>query len=151
MATAGPKFKYEVEVNVISSNGFECPPKRASEKAQVAYRWVAKPMSAGCFNPQAVRNPPRLYKSTDQEEKCSCWALSMHTSLDASVTAFQNLEASFKQARKIFGGWVAEGTVLPAHGKCTPADANKHFDLHEYRPTPIAAAFRLLSSIPVAP
>lgn len=151
MVTASKQMKYATEVAMICASGHECPPNNAVEKDITAYRWVKKPISSDCFKPQALRNPRRLHSAKDLEEKCSCWGLSMHTSLEASTTAFQTLEGSFRNARKIFGDWIAEGTISNNHGRCTPVNHSGHFDLHEYKNNSVAAVFNLCSSIPVLP
>lgn len=151
MATANHQLKYAIEIGEVCASGVACPPADAVGRDLTAYRWVKKPITHNCFNPQAVRNPRRLLSATDPEEKCSCWGLSMHTSLHASINSFQHLERSFQNARKVFGGWVAEGRLCPSHGKCTTPDHRAHFDLHEYKDASVSSVFSLCSSIPVAP
>lgn len=151
MATSATVLKYEANVDVICKAGFQCPPPSASEMDVTAYRWVANPISKDCFKPVAVRNPTRLLSATDSEKKCSCWGLSMHTSLKASVAAFLAVEKSFKKARKTFGDHVAKGYIKPAHGKCTVPDNFNHFDFHEYKIAPVSAAFGIDSVIPSKP
>lgn len=147
--TASPKpFKYQFELETVAEYGATCPPANATEATVTAYRWCASPMSAQCFLPQAQRNPPRLHKAKDPDERCSCWALSMHTDLKASVSAFQSVEKSFRKIRKIFGGYVAVGDLQPIHGRCTPPDIYSHFDVHEYKAGNVAAAFAVHSEIP---
>lgn len=151
MSTSAKTLKYESEVDAICASGTACPPDFAVEKTTPAYRWCGNQITANCFNPQAVRNPPRLHKAKDLEERCSCWALSMHADLEASLAAFKNLEKSFTGIRKIFGGAVAFGVVLPQHGRCTPPDGYSHFDLHEYKMGSVAAAFTVHSVVPTNP
>jgi len=140
-------YKYNNEIKGVSTNGCACPPPYAVEQTLIAFRWSQDPISTQCFLPQALRNPPRLLKAKDPEEKCSCWGLSMHNNLDASVSAFKALEQTFKQARKIFGGYVASGTLTPLHGRVTTPDHNGHFDLHEYQDSMVASAFQPHSKI----
>jgi hypothetical protein len=142
------KFKYAAQLEQLP---ILCPAQNASEVNATAYRWVHNPISQNCFLPQALRNPRRLHAAKDAEERCSCWALSLHGTLNASVEAFQGMERSFKNARKIFGGWVAKGHLTSSHGVCTPADHNNHFDLHEYKGASVAAAFSAQQSIPKKP
>jgi hypothetical protein len=151
MAASPKQFKYQYELETIAESGTTCPPASAMETTQKAYRWCASPMTAQCFYPQARRNPARLLKANDWDERCSCWALSMHSSLSASVSAFQSMERSFRRIRKIFGGYVADGTVKPEHGRCTPPDVHSHFDIHEYKNGDVASAFAIQSEIPTVP
>jgi hypothetical protein len=146
--TTGKIYKFDNEIKQILKKGCSCPPINAVEQDLDAYRWCADPISVQCFSPQAQRNPPRLLKATDPEEQCSCWGLSMHTNLNASQSAFQTLEKSFRGIRKIFGGYVASGKLTPQHGLVTPPDKHGHFDLHEYKDTMIIPAFQLDSEIP---
>lgn len=148
MVNAQKILMYQADVNKICSVGVQCPPQNASEKTINAFRWVKNPISDNCFKPPAVRNPRRLHSMTDLEKRCSCWALSMHTSLKDSINAFQHVELSFPNARKNFGEWVAEGTLTPNHGKCTPQDTYGHFDLHEYNASSVSTVFSVHSVIP---
>lgn len=151
MAASPKKFKYQSELETVAEYGATCPPVSATEATLTAYRWCANPMTAQCFVPQAKRNPARLHRAKDSDERCSCWALSMHTNLTASVNAFQSIEQSFRQIRKIFGGYVAVGDLQPDHGRCTPPDRYSHFDVHEYKTANVAAAFTVHSEIPAVP
>jgi len=144
-------FKYADELANICALGTACPPPDAAQRSTKAYRWVKQSISADCFSPVAKRNPKRLLNEDDPHRRCSCWGLSLHGNLKASVAAFQKLEVSVPNARKIFGGWVAEGDVLPNHGKCTSPDRYAHFDLHEYANSSVRQAFSVLQSIPVQP
>jgi hypothetical protein len=148
MAASHAQFKYQSELKTIAECGATCPPADAVEATLTAYRWCASPITTQCFLPQARRNPPRLHKAKDLDEQCSCWALSMHTDLEASVNAFQSIEQSFRRIRKIFGGFVAVGDLHPSHGRCTPPNSNAHFDVHEYKSGNVAAAFTIHSEIP---
>lgn len=126
-------FKYEAGHEELNSRGgANCPPQGAAGSTLAAFRWVKNPVSAECLLPQALRNPPRYHKASSLGEKCSCWGLSLFTSLTASQVAFEGLERSFKRARVIFGTHVASGLVDPTIGVCTTPDTRGHFDLHEY-------------------
>lgn len=108
------------------------PPPGTSSIEQNAWRWVANPVSTQCFAPVAIRNPPRLLRASDPVEKCSCWGLSMHLSYAQSVSAFLSVQKSFRMARKVFGGHVANLLITPSDGVCTTADRYGHFDFHPY-------------------
>lgn len=125
-------YIYGAELAQLSVNGYQCPPSGTRPIQQDAWRWVASPISAQCFVPVAVRNPPRLLRADDPNEKCSCWGLSMHVSYAQSVSAFQNVQKSFRMARKVFGGYVANVLITPHDGACTMADRYGHFDFHPY-------------------
>jgi hypothetical protein len=148
---AAPDMKYSDEMRTIVEQGYDCPPHGASERNVVAFRWCADPPTTSCFSPQAKRNPPRLMRANELSEKCSCWGLSMHTSLEHSIRAFLRIESSFRMARKVFGGSVAEGRLLPKHGRTTTPDTHGHFALFEYLGEDVATAFRLHSTIPQRP
>jgi len=93
----------------------------------------------------------RLHNEGDLTKRCSCWALSLYNSLEGCINAMQKLESSFPRARKIFGGWVAEGALGPNNGVCTPPQASGHFDLHEYESSDdLEVLFSVCSSIPEA-
>lgn len=139
---------YQTNVSEVTNNGFACPPASASESTREAYRWVFSPITEGCFHPQAVRNPPRLLNERDPEKRCSCWALSMHETLDQSVAAFKAVEKSFKNARKVLGNAVACGMLAQADGLSTPADEFGHFDLHPYKTSSLIMKFSVVTVMP---
>lgn len=56
----------------------------------------------------------------------------MHMSYAQSVSAFQSVLKSFRMARKVFGGHVANLLITPNDGACTTADRYGHFDFHPY-------------------
>lgn len=141
-------FAYGAHLSELIASGVQCPPISAAPKALTAWRWVASPLSEQCFSPVAVRNPPRLIRESDPQKKCSCWGLSLHTSEQKSISAFKNLESSFKQARKTFGGYVAEVTITPKIGVCTVADGYGHFDLHQYATAKILPQVLNVNPIP---
>ncbi len=139
---------YQNEVAQIAAGVDQCPPASAVGVNREAWRWVAGSPSRECFLPQAVKNPPRFLRAADSEEKCSCWALSMHASYAGSVTAFQHLESHFRRARKIFGGYVARADLTPQDGLCTPVDERQHFDFHPYASYDFLLSFSLAGEIP---
>ena len=95
-------FKYKDKIELISKERCSCPPSDAAEKTLDAFRRCKNPLSSECFLPQAVKNPPRLLKANSFEEKCSCWGLSMHTSLRASQTAFPKSRKKNSTCKKAF-------------------------------------------------
>jgi hypothetical protein len=125
-------YMYSAQLAELLANGYQCPPLGSAPIQQNAWRWVANPLSTQCFAPVAIRNPPRLLRAADPVEKCSCWGLSMHTSYAQSVAAFLSVQKSFRMARKIFGGHVANLLITPSDGACTAADRYGHFDFHPY-------------------
>lgn len=141
-------LEYQSEVTEVAKTGVACPPLHASESNREAFRWVFNPVTARCFQPQAVRNPPRLLNERDPERRCSCWALSMHETLNQSVSAFQNLEKSFRNAKKVIGNSVAHGILAQADGLSTPADQSGHFDLHPYKATVLTLKFSIVAALP---
>lgn len=142
-------LEYKAYVGSISAvTGVQCPPKVALEQKRVAWRWTFDPMTATCFHPVAVRNPPRLTRAKDAEEKCSCWALSMHQSEAESIATFRAIEESFSRARKTLGTHVATCTIDALHGLSTPADEFGHFDLHPYKSAPFLKTFAMQKAIP---
>lgn len=139
---------YQDGVAQVATEVGQCPPPSASGVEREAWRWVAENPKPQCFLPQAVKNPPRLHRATDIEERCSCWAISMHASYASSVEAFQALEKSFKRARKIFGGYVARADLTPQDGLCTPVDPRAHFDFHPYDSYDFILSFSVAGAIP---
>jgi len=125
-------YLYSEKLAELCANGFQCPPVGAGAIHMNAWRWVANPISDECFSPVAVRNPPRLLRATDIDEKCSCWGLSMHSTYDESVSAFQSIQRSFRNIRKVLGGSSASLTITPSDGSCTAADRYGHFDFHPF-------------------
>lgn len=141
-------YTYGTQLAELTANGFQCPPAGTSPILQDAWRWVASPVSLECFAPVAVRNPPRLLRASDLEEKCSCWGLSMHLSYAQSVSAFQAVQKSFRMARKVFGGHVANVQITPSDGACTAADRYGHFDFHPYLTGNVLQSVRAVRAIP---
>lgn len=113
-----------------------------------AFRWTFDPITSRCFEPQAVRNPPRFHNEADPEKRCSCWGLSMHVSIAQSIAAFQAVEKGFKKARKTLGDSISQGNIAKADGKCTPADHYGHFDLHLYNSANLLSKFVVVQAIP---
>jgi hypothetical protein len=142
------KFKHVDKLTQNHLAGKSCPPSDAVPVVLQAYRWVKSPVSGDCFVPQAIRNPPRLLRAKNKLDKCSCWGLSLHNSLNASKKAFQSLESSFPNIRKNLGGWIAEGKIEKVSGVCTPIDGNGHFDLHEYELADIEPNFIIVEEVP---
>jgi len=135
-------LQYQTEVDKLAKEtGQTCPPADAVVREIEAWRWVFSPISAKCFAPVAVRNPPRLVKATDPQEKCSCWGLSMHVSEKQSVTAFHYLEENFDRIRKLIGTHLAVGKLSEAHGLATKPDKYGHFDLHPKKSAPFEKTF----------
>lgn len=147
MSNSNKKYKYESSLSEIRDSGCSCPPIDACELNVIAYRWVFHPPTVESFHPQAKRNPRRLLKENDPIEKCSCWGLSMHTDLQSSISAYKAVAKHCKNMAKLFGDWVAEGGITPAHGKCTKADGFNHFDLHEYSDANVGMAFKYAKQI----
>ena len=141
-------YTYGAQLTELCMKGFQCPPQGSVLIQRDAWRWVADPVSAQCFAPVGVRNPPRLLKATDPAEKCSCWGLSMYCSYDQSVSAFQSVQRSFPKARKIFGGYAANVLITPADGACTSADRYGHFDLHPFSASALQSSISALRAIP---
>lgn len=139
---------YKKETDAVSKSGAECPPAAAVPSHRTAWRWVFNPMSESCFYPQGLRHPPRLHKATDPDERCSCWAVSMHSSYRQSVSAFNALERHFKKARKIFGDHVAKAEIAPSAGVCTPVETSGHFDFHPSKGFDMPANFTIEGLIP---
>lgn len=141
-------LKYSDGIEEISKNGCTCPPPDAVEQTMNAFRWCNNPLSEQCFLPQAVKNPPRLLRAKSLKDSCSCWGLSMHTTLNGSQLAFQSLENTLRNARKIFGGYVAYGKLTKNQGLVTTPDRYGHFDLHEYKESMLYSSFSIDSEIP---
>lgn len=141
-------LEYQSEVTEVAKTGIACPPELATESSREAYRWVFNPITERCFHPQAVRNPPRLLNERDPERRCSCWALSMHETLNQSISAFQALEKTFRNAKKVIGNSVAQGILAQADGLSTPADRSGHFDLHPYKASALTIKFSVVAALP---
>lgn len=141
-------YMYSAKLSELSANGYQCPPAGTRPIQLDAWRWVASPVSPACFAPVAIRNPPRLLRETDPDQKCSCWGLSMHLSYEQSVKAFQNVQKSFRMARKVFGGYVANVLITPQDGACTSADRYGHFDFHPYLAAAVKDNVSALRAIP---
>lgn len=123
-------YKFVSQLNQLQVAGVHCPPLGACPQVLVAWRWVANPLTAQCFEPPAVRNP--LRQLNDPVKICSSWALSMHITESQSIDAFKSLEKNFKKARKVFGDHVAQVRISLTDGVCTSPDYHGHFDLHLY-------------------
>lgn len=141
-------FEYLSELQAICSSGTTCPPPTAKEASVQAFHWTKTPATAACFLPVGKRNPPRLHRAKDAEERCDCWGISMHMDLSSSIAAFHAVERSFPNARKTLGNSVACGQILPAHGVCTAPDKYKHFNLHPYTNANLCTAFGSSTAIP---
>jgi hypothetical protein len=139
---------YKKETDTVSKNGAQCPPSEAVATQIAAWRWVFNPIFESCFYPQGLRYPPRLHRATDPDEQCSCWAVSMHSSYQQSVSAFQALESHFKKARKILGDHVAKADIGPSAGICTPVECSGHFDFHPFKDFDMATTFTIEGVIP---
>jgi hypothetical protein len=139
---------YQQEIDQVVPEAGQCPPATAVGVDRQAWHWVAETPRDGCFLPQAVKNPPRLLKARDFEEKCSCWAISMHASYASSIAAFHGVEKSFRRARKIFGGYVARADLTPQDGLCTPVDQRSHFDFHPFTDYNFILSFSVAGEIP---
>jgi hypothetical protein len=143
-------FKYDAELKQVATAKVPCPPASATDMNGSAWRWVTKPITETCFDPAAIKNPPRLLKAqtAGSAQECSCWGLSMHKTQAQSVTAFQELEKSIRNARKIFGGHVSGALLTAVHGKGTKPTAHGHFDLHPYKAANFLALFVTCQVIP---
>ncbi len=141
-------FAYTAPLAELTDNGVQCPPFGASALTLTAWRWVAHPITAQCFHPVALRNPPRLLREDTPSKVCSCWGLSMYLTYDQSVVAFKHVERSFKMARKKLGDHVACISITPAHGVCSPVDNHGHFDLHPYAMANLNASVTSVGPIP---
>lgn len=143
-------FKYQDEHKKINTANTPCPPTSAKEMEGTVWRWVKNPITEGCFDPQAVRNPPRLLRAQKDgpTQECSCWGLSLHVTKPQSVQAFQDLEKLVRNARKIFGGHVSGAKLIAAHGKGTTPESNGHFDLHPYKDVDLQKVFLTCEAIP---
>lgn len=141
-------FKYNAELKKIATTKVPCPPASAIDMDGPAWRWVTNPIEEACFDPVAIKNPPRLLRASGPAQECSCWGLSMHKSKAQSVTAFQDLEKTVRQARKLFGGHTSGATLTAAHGKGTNASSSGHFDLHPLTKSDFLAVFVSCQVIP---
>lgn len=72
----------------------------------------------------------------------------MYLSLEQSVSAFQSVQKSFRMARKVFGGHVANVVITPNDGACTVANRYGHFDFHPYATGSIHSNVSTVRAIP---
>jgi hypothetical protein len=141
-------FKFQAEIDLVKGCGGHCPPASAVAVARDAWRWVASPVTADCFKPVAIRNPPRFHQENGPEKQCSCWALSMHDSEAQSIAAFRALERNFRKIRKTLGTAVAYAKIDVDHGQSTPSDDYGHFDLHPFHDCSLEVIFAIAKAIP---
>jgi hypothetical protein len=143
-------FRYDADLRKIATTKVPCPPASAADMDGEAWRWVKDQIDDKCFDPVAVKNPPRLLKAQagGSAQECSCWGLSMHKTKIQSVSAFQDLEKTVRHARKIFGGYVSGAVLTSMHGKGTKPSFSGHFDLHPLKTTNFLNVFVTCEMIP---
>lgn len=141
------KLKYEADITAFDPECKDCPPINAVPRATKAFRWVANPMTNGCFLPPGKKNPRRV-NNTKGAANCGLFGVSMHISPQHSIDAFQKLEASFILARKTMGGYVAEGDLAEQDGRCTAPNQAGHFDMYEFETVNLKSSFVMLGEIP---
>lgn len=139
---------FKNELLSLNEIGVQCPPVEAVPTIMQGWRWVFNPPSQDCFSPVAIKNPPRLLRASDPDEKCSCWALSMYASQASSIRAFKSIEKNFRKARKTLGDHVALVSIQPSDGLCTPVNDKKHFDFHPYLDNEISTRVAMVDPIP---
>lgn len=131
---------FNAEILALVTAGVQCPPTDAVACAMQGWRFVFNPQTSNCFSPVAVRNPPRLARAKDLEEKCSCYGLSMYDSYARGVQAMKLLERSLPRIRKTLGDHIAMVSITPADGVSTPPNNKGHFDFHPYVGNKVAAS-----------
>ncbi len=141
------KYKYQSLIENFDSECKGCPPAGFVAAEQKAFRWVRNPISPGCLLPPGVRKEKRLADAKTPKDKCGLLGLSMHRSLQESVAAYAALKETVFMADEIFGGHVAEGTLLPVHGCATHPNVKGHFDLYEHYGVNLSVVFSVVKKI----
>jgi hypothetical protein len=141
------KLKYEADISAFDPGCKSCPPIGAAPMSKKAFRWVANPMTTACFLPPGKKDPRRV-NNTKGAANCGLFGVSMHISQQHSIDAFKKLEASFIEARKTLGGYVAEGALTVQDGLCTAPNQVGHFDLYEFDTANLKNSFVMLGVIP---
>lgn len=136
-------LKYAKEIGLIKS----CPPKACKPGARDAFRVIHADFShPNNFRPPAQIDPRRVF--SNEEKKCSAYALSLFVSKDAVIDFIKAVEKRNQLIRKSLGGHVASGFVQPSDGLLSSTDTHGHFDLFESATANLASHFTAVGAIP---
>ncbi|MFN8715289.1 MAG: hypothetical protein ACK5Z2_20750 [Bacteroidota bacterium] len=124
-----------------------CPPKNYRQYNKKVFRWVFDSMEdEKNFKAQAEKNPPVLNDKTDKE-KCEYYALSFHSTIEASREAFVHLKKIMKNAHKRLGTNIASGKLLHDDGLGSDPDANGHINFHHYKQCNFVTRFTITEKL----
>jgi hypothetical protein len=128
MAMTNFSFKYASHVNGHPN----CPPSTFQIPKCVGYRFVYLTNPDKSFLPPCIKAPARRLKTSNEEKKCSAFALSFFDSESAARQSFDYLKSLYRsKIYLIIGTHLAKGNLDSSHGIVTPTDAHGHFDLFE--------------------
>ena len=114
-----------------------------SEKEIKAFRWVFPDISdSRNFVPMAI--DPQCYSA---RRKCGGWALSFHTTEDASIEAWEYIINNRPKHYKKIGTHIASGTIIKTDGKCSSADNHLHFNMIEYKNVDLSKRFKIITTL----
>ena len=104
-------------------------------------------MTTDCFLPQGKKQPKRVQSESDLKKKCELWGLSMFDSLQNSEKRYNQLKKSIKNIEKTLGTHIAEGSITPSTGVCSPVASSGHFDVYEYTSNNFKPFFKIIKAL----
>jgi hypothetical protein len=134
-------YKYQAQLDAIPLTKVLCPCQKASPREGVAYRFAHLPAANPAnFLPRPLEGapPPRRINITPSSTKeeiieaettlCDLWGISLFETPEAATQLFKAIN---RKRQLLTQTHIAELTLSPADGDCTPVDRNRHFNLHE--------------------
>lgn len=124
-----------------------CPPKNSKSLTQTAYRFVFEPIDLESFKPQGFKKPARVANASKPDKKCSLMALSMYTSRQAAISAYEYFANNVPKIKNTIGTHLAEGLISDQDGLQTEPDETSHFDFFEKDGSDIKNKFKIIEQL----
>lgn len=134
-------YKYQAQLDALTLTKVVCPCRKAHPREGVAYRFAHLPAdNPANYLPRPLEGapPPRrinIEVSASDEQiieaettMCDLWGISLFETPEAAHQLFRAIN---KKRQLLSHTHIAELTLTPADGNCTPSDRNQHFNLHE--------------------
>lgn len=133
-------LKYAVNLqNILEGSDIPCT-SNCSEVTRVGFRWVFE-------NIQDQRNFKPVAEQGRFTNICSGWAISLYDSIENSEKKYYSLTKDKPKVYKKLGTHIAEGTIRPEDGICSPLNTAGHFDCHEYVNTNFSDTFTVIKPL----
>jgi hypothetical protein len=145
MSSVSIAFKYQDDITEQAPK--DCPPKDATQRDIVAFRFVNKPISDKDFQTYVREGKLQRMTNLKHEAKCRCCGLSMFNTQEAAIRKYNNIKPHPASTDVSFTH-LAKGDIKKKHGFCTePKPTGGHFTLFEFAGIDLKGEFAIVSEL----